>query len=331
MQQRDGRWSELEDNTSISAETDDLILSMSRLSKATRREEEEERESQEKGQSRHMPQTLLIVACMWFSSYFGGLERVPQHNMPLIARSSSSNMFQGLDTMDLVVSRYDESANSIASYIGPILNITPLSGLTTRVIIYSTGQDEPKKLRDDLRHHIPFNVDVIVRQRPNVGRECAAFLHHITTGWQDLANHTLFMQAELHHSWSVRWRMQDYFVPNTGFLSLSDVSEYRSSWDQCWDHSTWSESSDVLGSIYSRANPTLCQGFTLTYRGQFIASRHRIHSQDKQLFQDLLDEFVNPRSVVHSSGHAEHPWLPGKSDSMDRPLFGYTIEPYAMF
>lgn len=135
------------DNTSISAETDDLILSMSRLSKVTRREEEEERESQEKGQSRHMLQTLLIVACMWFSSYFGGLERVPQHNMPLIARSSSSNMFQGLDTMDLVVSRYDESENSIASYIGPILNMTPLSGLTTRIIIYSTGQDESETAR----------------------------------------------------------------------------------------------------------------------------------------------------------------------------------------
>ncbi|THZ09664.1 hypothetical protein D6C91_09917 [Aureobasidium pullulans] len=246
--------------------------------------------------------------------------------MPLIARSSSSNMSQGPDSMDLVVSRYDESAYSVASYIGPILNMTPLSGLTTRVIICSTGQDEPEDLRDDLRHHLPFNVDVIVRQRPNVGREGAAFLHHITTGWQDLADHTLFMQAELHYSWSVRRRIQDYFVPNTGFLSLSDVSEYCSSWDQCWDHSTWSESPDVLKSIYSRANPTIRQGFTLTYRGQFIASRHRIHSQDKQLFQDLLDEFVNPRSVAHSSGYAEHPWLPGKSDSMDRPLFGYTIE-----
>ncbi|KEQ80004.1 hypothetical protein M438DRAFT_254441, partial [Aureobasidium pullulans EXF-150] len=221
-------------------------------------------------------------------------------------------------SMDLVVSRYDESAYSVASYIGPILNMTPLSGLTTRVIIYSTGQDEPEDLRDDLRHHLPFNVDVIVRQRPNVGREGAAFLHHITTGWQDPADHTLFMQAELHYSWSVRRRIQDYLVPNTGFLSLSD--------DQCWDHSTWSESPDVLKSIYSRANPTLRQGYTLTYRGQFIASRHRIHTQDKQLFQDLLDEFVNPRSVAHSSGYAEHPWLPGKSDSMNRPLFGYTIE-----
>ncbi|THX53484.1 hypothetical protein D6D08_09573 [Aureobasidium pullulans] len=87
--------------------------------------------------------------------------------MPLIARSSSSNMSQGPDSMDLVVSRYDESAYSVASYIGPILNMTPLSGLTTRVIIYSTGQDEPEDLRDDLRHHLPFNVDVIVRQRPN--------------------------------------------------------------------------------------------------------------------------------------------------------------------
>lgn len=149
--------------------------------------------------------------------------------MPLIARRSSSNMSQGPDSMDLVVSRYDESAYSVASYIGPILNMTPLSGLTTRVIIYSTGQDEPEDLRDDLRHHLPFNVDVIVRQRPNVGREGAAFLHHITTGWQDLADHTLFMQAELHYSWSVRRRIQDYLVPNTGFLSLSDVSEYCSS------------------------------------------------------------------------------------------------------
>ncbi|THW35563.1 hypothetical protein D6D21_09097 [Aureobasidium pullulans] len=143
--------------------------------------------------------------------------------MPLIARSSSSNMFQGLDTMDLVVSRYDESANSIASYIGPMLNMTPLSGLTTRIIIYSTGQDESERLRDDLRHHLAFNMDVIVRERRNVGREGAAFLHHITTGWQNLANHTLFMQAKSHYSGSIRRRIQDYFVPNTGFLSLSDV------------------------------------------------------------------------------------------------------------
>lgn len=168
---------------------------------------------------------------------------------------------------------------------------------------------------------------MIVEHRPNVGREGAAFLHHITSQYDNLADHTLFMQAQLHQPRHVQRLLQSYFVPQTGFLSLSSLQDVCSSCDGCWDHSTWSESQVILEDVYSRANnSSKCKSFVLTYRGQFVASRSRIQAPGKELFSDLLDGMTNPKSDKHSEEYVNQPWLAQKIDSLNAPLFGFTIE-----
>lgn len=231
-------------------------------------------------------------------------------------------------SLDFVVSRYAESASLLASNLQPLLELKATQDRAVRIVVYDTGEeDRNSSFREELQHALRSPTDIVVEHRPNVGREGAAFLHHITSRWNDLAHHTLFMQAGLHQPRHVRRLLRNYFVPQTGFLSLVSSRDSCSSCDGCWDHSAWSESQTIMENIYSRANHgSKCKDFYLTYRGQFVASRNRIQSPGKALFEDLLGDIANPKSDKHSKEYVNQPWLPAKIDSMNAPLFGYTLE-----
>lgn len=234
----------------------------------------------------------------------------------------------GTYSLDFVISRYDESATSLADNLAPLLTLPTTSSRETRIIVYNTGNDTRNStFPHDLQHALPSNPQITIHHRENVGREGAAFLHHITTQWDNLADHTLFMQAQPHQPGHMRRLLRNYFVPQTGFLSLSALQDSCTSCEDCWDHSTWSESQNILEDIYSRANKGAeCKNFVLTYRGQFVASRNRIQAPGKGLFEDLLDGMVNAKSDKHSGEYVSQPWLPQKIDSLNSPLFGYTLE-----
>lgn len=267
------------------------------------------------------------VLCFLVPTYWSEPHSVPHRailrsTVPALPRKDETN------SLDVVVSIYKESAISLADNLEPLLELEAMRNRATRIVVYSTGDnDRNSTFETDLQHALRSQPQITVEHRANVGREGAAFLHHITSQWNYLADHTLFMQAELHQPGHVRRLLQNYLVARTGFLSLSSLQDSCSSCNGCWDHSTWSESQTVLEDIYSRANSgAKCKGFVLTYRGQFVASRNRIRSPGKQLFDDLLDGMTNPKSDKHSEEYISQPWLPQKIDSLNDPLFGFTIE-----
>ncbi|KAI5274734.1 hypothetical protein E4T47_02221 [Aureobasidium subglaciale] len=230
-------------------------------------------------------------------------------------------------SFDFVVSRYHESVRVIAQQIDRLRELPNIKSRKVRVIVYNTGEDSIDKFRAALQNALPSSLEVIVEPRKNVGREAAAYLHHILHRYDNLSDHTLFMQAEMDHPHLLQQRVKDYLIPQTGFLSLSSTQQYCSSTVNCWDHSRWGENPEILSDIYLRANPhAVATDFTLTYRGQFIASRARLLGQEKQLFDDLLDILTNLESVAHSEEYINQPWLPNKKDSLNAPLFGYTME-----
>ncbi|KAG9941105.1 hypothetical protein KCU85_g9711, partial [Aureobasidium melanogenum] len=192
---------------------------------------------------------------------------IPRHD-----RSEfSSNTARSLD---FVVSRFDESAAQVAQQINSLYALPSSNSLASRLVVYSTGGDDTDKFTKDLQQLLHPAINLKVSQRPNLGREAAAYLTHILSNYHNLSDHTFFLQAEMHSPNLVYPRLENYFVPQTGFLSFSDADyNLNTCAHQLWDHSTWSEDPKVLNTIYKQANITGCKDYALTYRGQFIVSR----------------------------------------------------------
>lgn len=274
--------------------------------------------------------TLVVGILCFTAPMFWRRLRVDDAGLSTLAITESSLPRKDASlSLDFVVSRYDESASSLADNLRPLLKLQTIDRRATRVVVYNTGEEDHRNstFQHDLQKALGLQSEITVENRENVGREGAAYLHHITSKWNSLADHTLFMQAELHNPKHVRQLLHNYLMPQTGFLSLSCLQNTCSSCKNCWDHSTWSETTAILADLYSRANQgAKCQPFVLTYRGQFVVSRKRIQSPGRGLFADILDGMTNPNSDKHSEEYVQQPWLPQKIDSLNRPRFGYTLE-----
>ncbi|KAI5366555.1 hypothetical protein Slin14017_G041950 [Septoria linicola] len=178
-------------------------------------------------------------------------------------------------SFDFVISRYAEPAEAVARQLESIIQLEPFRGCSIRAIVYDASGNQTSSFERVLQEALGPRVQLSMPNRENVGREGAAYLHHMESSYDQLADHTLFTQATPHDPRYLRHRLDDYLVQQTGFLPLSQVREYCSDCDACWDHSTWSESRDVLEEVLEQP----CNGFALTYRGQFVASRSsfRLH------------------------------------------------------
>ncbi|KAI4737041.1 hypothetical protein E4T50_12466 [Aureobasidium sp. EXF-12298] len=69
-----------------------------------------------------------------------------------------------------------------------------------------------------------------------------------------------------------------------------------------------------------------CMEYTYTYRGQFIVSAQRILSQSPGLYRLLLENLIDENAMTHTEEYAKQPWLPGKEDSLNAAMFGFTME-----
>ncbi|KAH0344878.1 hypothetical protein KCU83_g8093, partial [Aureobasidium melanogenum] len=260
----------------------------------------------------------LILSCR--ASHQSSSRWAPRHNRSDL----SSNTTRSLD---FVVSRFDESAAQVTQQINSLYKLSNIGSLASRLVVYSTGDDNTDRFTQDLQRLLHPAISLLVSQRPNVGREAATYLNHILSNYHNLSDHTLFLQAEMHSPNLVHPRLENYFVPQTGFLSLSDTHNHLNTCiHQPWDHSTWSEDPEVLDAIYKQANITGCKDYAFTYRGQFVVSRSRVLAQSKLLYSHLLHNLVDDDAVTHSEAYLKQPWLPSKEDSLNAPLFGYSME-----
>ena len=145
-------------------------------------------------------------------------------------------------SFDIVVSYHDESLPELISTLTSFLVLPNVASLTQRVILYAKGSGSPtSELQLNLTMGLPPNTAVVVRDLPNKGREGETYLHHIIDNYDNatgLADHTLFLQAEMHDPLYMRPRITQYFVPHTGFLSLWHMETVCSSSTTCRDHST---------------------------------------------------------------------------------------------
>ena len=274
-------------------------------------------------------QAIFAVACMLLSispALFAHTSSSPSppHWIPSDQSVVHSNITQ---TLDFVVSRYNEPASQLAHQINTLHLLPNINSLSTRLIIYSTGSDSISIYKRQIQSTLHPSIAVTVIQRENIGREAATYLTHILYPPFPLASHTFFLQAKMHSPSLALARFKDYFIPNTGFLSLSPTHQSSNTCSpQPWDHSTWSESAAILSPIFSALNVSDCTDYTFTYRGQFIVSARRIAATPSAVYSLLLHNLVDANATTHQEEYARQRWLSGKLDSLNAPLFGFTME-----
>jgi hypothetical protein len=260
--------------------------------------------------------------------------------------------YEAPSEMDIVVSMYKESPQEVRSLYTTLLEMDLVAARNPRLLIYlKDATADVATVKSQTGAH---NVTIL----PNVGREGETYLHHIIDHWDELAAHTIFVQADVHNPREFYPRVRDYFRPNTGMLSLGFVGNVCSDCNECIDRYGWAEERQILADVYRDINrshdhttttPSTakvatatttkteeghgdadddtgdknseCPPLLLSYKGQFVVSGRRIRGVPLSLYSDLRNDLVDPKSWAHAPEY-----LHGRPDSMNSPFFGYTLE-----
>jgi hypothetical protein len=218
-------------------------------------------------------------------------------------------------TLDIVVSMYKENVAFLTGELRLLRNLPCFHGIDIRTIIYTKDADA------NLSSLSYATGAAMTIQLPNTGREGGTYLSHILLAWDDLARHTLFMQADPHNPTHARQRLRHNFNARTGVLPLGGLAtcECRS----CVD--SWNPEAKFrrLAELYSALNGELCpEEIPVCYSGQVVVSAARIRQRKKEMYEHL-------KGVLESDmGHWIH-----KDEKVDvfkdeesNPFFGHTLE-----
>lgn len=215
--------------------------------------------------------------------------------------------------MEVVISMYKEPVGDVWNFIAGLKSAPETS--KAAVLIYTKDEDaDVKNLK------MRTGADEVVKLA-NVGREGETYLHHINTRWDSLARHTMFLQADVKFDRKFYSRLGNYFdADRTGFLNLgrADVCDC----DTCGDRYFWSDTSGLFPQYYNKIyNSSDCSNVVINYKGSFMVSAARVRGISKKIYNELWQAFTDKNSWAH-----QQEFLQGRSDSMNAPDFGYTME-----
>ncbi|RPA97341.1 TPT-domain-containing protein [Choiromyces venosus 120613-1] len=221
------------------------------------------------------------------------------------------------DRLDIVISMFQENTQTIHDQVVEILSLPQLSNLETKVIVYS--MDKTADMVSLLKETGADAAESI----PNIGRENGAYLHHILKQWDNLADHTLFIHPDFEDFNDVKARIEDFFLPSTGMLSLG-FGHAECLCDECHDPwalaDTWSRVPQIFSAVYGEICPST--NILLSYGSRFIVSLKRIKGTERHVYQHL-------KEVLESD---EKHWIhqderqPGMDDDPQSPYFGHALE-----
>ncbi|KAH3906445.1 hypothetical protein HBI56_199100 [Parastagonospora nodorum] len=215
--------------------------------------------------------------------------------------------------MEVVISMYKEPVGDVWSFIAGLKSAPETSKAS--VLIYTKDEDaDIKNLK------MRTGADEVVKLA-NIGREGETHLHHINKRWDSLARHTMFLQADVKFDREFYSRLGNYFdADRTGFLNLgrADVCDC----DTCGDRHFWSDKKGLFPQYHNKIyNSSDCNNVVINYKGSFMVSAARVRGISKTIYNELWQAFTDQNSWAH-----QPEFLQGKSDSMNAPYFGYTME-----
>ena len=270
--------------------------------------------------------TLATIVCLATCIFYSVLDVFPAS--PTTRSPSLDTAYRPTSMFDIVISMYDEPITDLQQTISLVTKLPAVAARNPRVSVYL--KDASVNISAVRAAISSYKGTVTVL--PNVGREGETYLNHILTHWNDLANHTLFLQAETHNPRESMPRLRDYFFAETGMLSLSHTGATCDCNDtRCYDR-YWSDNSGLVQEIYLTANNlTVCPSpkskILLSYKGQFVASAARIRGIDKSIYQRLHNFFTDGTAYVHQPKYLDRvDDMEGVVDQMSRPVFGFAME-----
>lgn len=245
--------------------------------------------------------------------------------VPAYDRFGADTPRMPLTDFDIVVAAYARPGIEIAHDLHDIISLETLHNRTISVYIYDKGPETSQNERN-IRQYLNDASALYISRLDNKGREGGTYLHHIVSRWNRLAGHTLFVQEQAHDFALLKQRIADYLVPETGFMPLSYEGK---TWKHC-EHlraGTWTGITESISRVSSMINSSdACQDALLTFRGQFLVSNARIRSNSEAMYAELLRGLNDAESWMHAPALLRSPWVDAESDSLEDPVFGYTLE-----
>lgn len=221
--------------------------------------------------------------------------------------------YQPNGPLEVVISMYKEPTEDVASLISRLHSMPEMSQALFTIYLKDSEADEERIMQETNSHSV---VKI-----PNIGREAETYLNHIVNRWDNLAERTVFLQADVHNPREFYPFVERYFRANqTGFLNLGWAGNVCNS-DDCGDRHGWQDETLLFPQIQSRIDHSTRDGVLLSYKGQFVATAARIRGIDKAIYDDLWKLLTDKDSWAH-----KEPYLKGREDEMSKPWFGYTME-----
>lgn len=236
--------------------------------------------------------------------------------------ATSSFGFLGPADFDVVISHYNEDLDLVRHTLDQVRSELP-GRPRLNFMIYSKGPETPagQRLHELKREGL---VDSII-EVPNWGREGETYLKHIVNHYSTLAPQTLFLQPHIAWDWVALPRLRSIH-PRDGFVSLGPYLNAT-----CFPDGNEVDTNGMrfgrLPQIYASFTGDLCPatGFAITYAGQFLVSRQRIHRNPRWRYQSLLEYFDAPTEGSPKSWI----WGPGEGwwdSTPSNPTFGHALE-----
>lgn len=221
-------------------------------------------------------------------------------------------------SLDIVLSMHQGDAGAIRNQITEILSLPQLTGLNSRIVLYTTDPEADARSLSKETGAID-----IVKVPFNKGRESTIYLNHILKEWDKLADHTIFFHGEVRELARAKARIEDFFTPSTGVLSLGS-GHASCACEECrapgLSENTWTRVPEVFSVVYGE----LCLGakILLSYGAQFVVSGKRIKLTKRHVYEHLKEllEADDTPSIRRNW------WKSGLENDSEDLYFGHALE-----
>lgn len=216
--------------------------------------------------------------------------------------------------LDIVISMKTEIPSKVGFGLKQIKGFGAFAGLDPRVVVYFR---DPKSDQTNIQQQTDA---AMVKMLGSAGGDDDTYLAHIVDQWDDLAEHTVFLNGGFKDIAAVEGRIEEYFKPRTGVLSLSSgygTCACGSCKDPWSGKDNLSRVPEIFAAVYSEICPA--SNVLLSNSGQFIVSAKRIRGTPKHIYEHL-------RTLLESDKkHWIHKEAKG-TDEPDHPSFGRVME-----
>ena len=198
-------------------------------------------------------------------------------------------------SVDFVFAHYNEDVSALNRTINELLGIKALASYGKRVFIYTKGGEQ---VVAELNRSVTLSVPHVfaIATLPNIGREGHTYLHHMTSQFNSLASHTVFLQANTESFYqNVLYRLERLLHTSTGMLNLGLEATCNCDGIDCI---TLDGLLLNFRDLYHISTGTMCRGqvVNIMLRGQFVVSKKRILSRTKEFYSNLLSLFTEDRT-----------------------------------